>query len=536
MKRLIFVMQTGKSQVEPVYYYNNYINNMKRLVLFCLLVCLWIPAFSPAQSPQKALNTIREKYKEKLDTLADWCASNNLPEQEKITRQWGQSFPKDRVCLYEITTDSTWTLVPSTASANEKKWAADFIKLRIEHGNQLISHARANAVKGRTTFAFDLLMLALRENPQQKQIRKMLGYVEYQKRWATMFDVRLMKSGLVNHEKFGWIPAAYVPRYEKGDRFYNNQWMSAQQESSLRQSSNDPWTIITPHYSIKSYPSLEEGVVLGRKLENLVLIWNQLFLRFFATDKQMHAFFAGQNANFPVIQHKVYFYRSRQQYISEVSRITKSSFAGQTLGVYYSESNTKTGTNGAAFFFAGSDYDERTMLHEATHQLFSESRHISFNPAPNINVPSTGKSANFWVIEGIATFMESLTDKPGRHELGNPSDDRIFAARYRCLKNNFYVPSAVFAKMSREQYQNHPQVGTLYSQAAGLTWFLIFYDEGKYRDCLVTYLSTVYSGMDNPQSLSQITGSSFEKLDKEYIEYLKSTIQPDDQGAHLPNM
>ena len=33
--------------------------------------------------------------------------------------------------------------------------------------------------------------------------------------------------------------------------------------------------------------------------------------------------------------------------------------------------------------------------------------------------------------------------------------------------------------------QNDPRIRTLYSQAAGLTHFLIYYDDGRYRDALV---------------------------------------------------
>lgn len=514
---------------------------MKKLPLILFLTFLSIPLICPAQkiSPQQELTNLRNKYKAELSELADWCAENNLPQQEKITRDWAQDFPQDRVCLYEITTETGWNLVPEEQLNSPEKgallktWLRKFVQLRIRYSGELIALASENSVKGRATFAFEIRMLALRENPQNESIRKTLGYIKYKNRWATLFEINLIKKGMVNHDRFGWIPIAYVAKYEAGERFYNKQWMSSEEEARIRLEKNDPWIITTPYYVIRSYPSLEQGVELSRKLENLALIWNQLFLRFFATEKQIHALFAGRNTNFNTTPHRVYFYRNRQQYISEVTRIMKNSFVTNTLGVYYSESNAKSGTRGAAFFFAGEGYDERTMLHEATHQLFAEARRISFTPGKNINVPSQGKQANFWIVEGIATFMESLTDQPGRHELGSPSDDRLFAARYRALTNHFYVPLASFCKMNREQFQNDPNVPTFYSQAAGLTWFLLFYDDGKYRDCLVDYLSAVYSGTDSAQTLQTITGTPFAELDKEYMEYLNSTVQPSDRGASL---
>ena len=72
-----------------------------------------------------------------------------------------------------------------------------------------------------------------------------------------------------------------------------------------------------------------------------------------------------------------------------------------------------------------------------------------------------------------------------------------------------------------EKLQKDPRIGTLYSQAAGLTHFLIYYDGGRYRDALVSYLSAVYSGRDDHDTLAKLTGTDYGELDKQYREFLE---------------
>ena len=482
------------------------------------------------------LSALQQRYQEKLEKLAQWCDDNELAEQAKYTRAWSKPHPADRICVYQIQEDAFWPELPEDASGEMKQWSQDFIKLRSEQCTALVRQSRKFANAGRATFAFDLIMQALRENPQQKQIRSMLGFVEFQKKWVYGSEYKYLKKGMVNHPKFGWLPAKFAARYDKGQRYYRNRWISKEQESQLREQNNDPWVVESPHYIIRSFPSLEEGVALSRKLETLYLVWRQLFIRFFATEKQMQMFFSGKNANLTSSQYQVVFFQDRNQYNSFMLTKTNNPQVPKTLGMYYSSFNAAKGYEGVAYFFAGPDYDERTMLHEATHQLFAESRPISLQPKRNFNVVQPGLNGNFWVLEGIAMFMESLINENSRHELGDPNDNRLFAARFRRLNDNFYIPLQRFCQMNTQTFQQDPRVATFYSQAAGLTWFLIFHDEGKYRDSLAAYLSAVYSGLDSPDLLGRLIQEDWADLDQEYQKYLKSTIQPRDANLTLEPM
>ena len=135
--------------------------------------------------------------------------------------------------------------------------------------------------------------------------------------------------------------------------------------------------------------------------------------------------------------------------------------------------------------------------------------------------PKAGNKANFWVIEGIAMFMESLHEQDGYFVLGGLEDERVNAARYHLQKNDFYVPFAELVGYGEDRLQRDRKIKSLYSQAAGMANFLIFYEGGRYRDALVAYLSVVYNAQDDRGTLSKLTGSSYTELDKQYRTYMR---------------
>ena len=57
------------------------------------------------------------------------------------------------------------------------------------------------------------------------------------------------------------------------------------------------------------------------------------------------------------------------------------------------------------------------------------------------------QKANYWVIEGVALYMESLRQKDGYFVLGGLDDLRVNAARSHLVQNDFYVPFAAVRRL-----------------------------------------------------------------------------------------
>ena len=79
--------------------------------------------------------------------------------------------------------------------------------------------AKKCSSQGYATYAVELYMLALRENPQNVTIRKIIGNTPFQNRWATRFEIKMIREGKVDHPDFGWIPQKHVAKYERGYRY-----------------------------------------------------------------------------------------------------------------------------------------------------------------------------------------------------------------------------------------------------------------------------------------------------------------------------
>jgi hypothetical protein len=458
-----------------------------------------------AIDPAQAAEELRAKYADDVEKLAKWCEANGMAAEAQKTRRVLSPSDPYKVYVPVLPEQVGPPKLPDDVAAKVIDWNMKLLKLRSEYALTCYEMSRRAIRSGRTGLAVVLVFDAIQANPDYEPARRLLGYQKFRDQWHTPYEVRKLRSGMVWNEKFGWLPKAYERRYEAGERYSDGRWVSAEDDAKRHADIRNGWKIETEHYAIHTNAGVEAGVALGVKLERLYRLWQRIFVRYYASEADVQSLFDGRfkRAMGSPLRHNVIYFRDRDDY----NRALGSVFSNikKTVGVYRDKP-------GCAYFFAGKDSDERTMYHEATHQLFHESRLVS---------PAVGYKSNFWIVEGIAMYMESLQREDGYDVLGGFDDERVYAARYRLLHDKFYVPLGEFVDFGIEKLQRDPRIATLYSQAAGLTHFLIYYDDARYRDALVSYLSIVYSGRDNRDTLSRLTGTSYGELDKQYREFLE---------------
>jgi hypothetical protein len=238
-------------------------------------------------------------------------------------------------------------------------------------------------------------------------------------------------------------------------------------------------------------------------------VWRQLFGGFYLSEREVRDLFAGERPPRKQIRpFRVYYHKDRDQYNGVLRR--RQPRIAETLGIYFD-------TDREAHFFAGSEQNLATLYHEAVHQLFQESK-----PAAK----RIGERANFWIIEGVATYFETLIEHADPaaglyYTIGESTAGRLPAARER-LAGDYYLPLAELTRLGKHDVQRHPEIAKLYSQACGLTAFLMNGHDGRYREGLVRYLEAVYSGRDNERSLADATHASYNDLDAQYRRFMES--------------
>ena len=92
------------------------------------------------------------------------------------------------------------------------------------------------------------------------------------------------------------------------------------------------WAIETEHYTIRTTHSIEAGARLGKKLEELYLVWRQLFIRYYATHEQVVAMFNRRAVRLKLPRHEVAYYRDRQQYTHDLHGMMPG--IDKTVGMY----------------------------------------------------------------------------------------------------------------------------------------------------------------------------------------------------------
>jgi len=471
-----------------------------------LLPARVVVAVSSVEEINQRRQTLGSNYHEKLDELAQWCQQRQLNKQAAMMRHWLPVRQPGKIYLHLPGEGPSPAKVVESDSPDLARWRERFWKLREAQAQALFEIAQIAVESQHPALAMGLVHEAVHEDGDHEDARLLIGYRRYKGGWYTAESARRMRRGQVWHEKYGWLLRQHVQRYEAGQRYRNGRWMSAEDDAEIGRNMRHGWKVSTEHYLIRTNHSLEEGVLLATRLEQLHNLWQQLFLGYMASSQQIAEMFRTHGRlRLQEPQHRVVYFADREQY-NDYLRPAQPKI-DITLGIYFDRERT-------TFFFAGDEQRSGTLYHEATHQLFQESRPVA---------PEVGRQANFWIIEGIACYMESLQPHPGYFTLGGASTGRMPAARQRALEDDFYIPLSELVSYGMRTFQQDPRLPMLYSQSAGLSTFLMHGEQGRYRDAVVDYLRLVYTGKANRASLSTLAGKRYSRLDEEYHDFLKSS-------------
>ncbi len=398
---------------------------------------------------------------------------------------------------------------------NERRWRSQLKRIRTDYAQDLYLLSRRALNEEHVSLAFHLVREVAFHDSDHRLARQLLGYVRYQDRWVTPFEQQMLRRGNVWHPQFGWLPKTHVDRYVQGKRYFRGRWMSTDDEASLRHHFENGWEIESDHFLIKTNQSLERGVELSVALERFHRFFRREFAAVFNSPQQMQQLFdTGVSASKrKTRQHKIHYYQSKEEFRFRLR--SKQEQIDISNGLYLPDDRT------AYFFYDADDLESNmeTLFHEVTHQLLSESQ---------LKIPTVGREANFWLIEGLACYLESFeVDEDGRISVGDPRHVRVVRARQRRIDENVYFPMAQFTKMGMREFQRPKDLETLrryYSQATGLTHFFLECEDGTYRDALIEHLSQIYSPnsrvRSKPQTIAELTGVPFAELDRQYLSYM----------------
>lgn len=201
----------------------------------------------------------------------------------------------------------------------------------------------------------------------------------------------------------------------------------------------------------------------------------------------------------------------------------------------------------AAFLYIEPGKNYATLVHELTHQFFYEvhrEHQVSREHQVHIEQQHSGvqrqsgsysfdtdETAGFWLAEGIALYMESMSFRDlgpvTLLDVGGWDSPRLQASRFRMLYEGIWFPWSEFSRANGVRFRDPRDLGARYSQASGLTHYFL---EGKSANppSLMKQIDALYSG-----GQTQLYERSFsdDQLLEDYIQFAKHPVI--DSGNYL---
>jgi hypothetical protein len=408
----------------------------------------------------------------------------------------------------------------------------DFVAARRNRAAALFASARAGSTGPRAAGVDDLaardscatialLYHVLRDDPDHDAARKAGGWVRRGDLWVSPQAARRIDKGEEYDAAFGWLPRGRLGRYRAGQRHDRGRWMSKEEDAARvlpidrgRRFETDDWEIL-------STAPLEDTAGLAARLEETRQVWQQVFGGFGVDPRELAARIQGRGH---VGLHEPFaavFCRDRAQYVAELLKLEPT--IGRTNGVYWTPTATAWFYNepagaadpGVDATDASGGIEAFTVHHEATHQLFAETR-----PEFRRTGRSAGERCGFWAIEAAACYMETIRPAPWGWTVGGRDAGRVPAARERLVEDGFYVPLAELTAMGRADFQADGRLRGMYSQLGGLADFFMNAGQGRYREAFVEYLGRLYAGSADADTLARLCRRTYAELDDEYRRHL----------------
>lgn len=459
---------------------------------------------------QQQFQKLHADYVVQLNSVRERCVElGQTALAEEIDRL--RELPKPSELRSEELPETAQSNPPEALTGNTRAVWNRLRDLRERHAGDVYLFARRVLKAGFSGYAYNMVREALRHNPDHDRARRVLGFVRHEQRWVSALAADMLRNGSVWDDRFGWVLKSHLPHLEAGEELVDSRWMSAARAAEVRRDFRKAWEVRTDHYKIRTNVSLEKGVELAQALEEYYELFHEVFAGYFSTPDQMRKMFEGASSRSVAPPKLVNYYRTREEYVDRL----KDRFPqiAQTNGMYYTSDRT------VHFFHDEAAENLATLYHESTHQLFYE----AFDHERPI-----AEEAHFWIVEGIACYMESYRRSARGVSIGDPAYIRFENARQTLLVDRYYIPLQELSGMGAKEFQHHPQVGKNYSEASGLAAFFMHYGDGQYRDALVAHLTQLYSGdasiRSRARSLDDLTGVRYEELDRQYAEFLRGFV------------
>ena len=439
-------------------------------------------AFAWQASAPSVGDSLKQRYQKAhealgadLDQLASICLEQNMPKEAATSLGWKIPRDPERQYIFLPATQAETALAPARTDL-QKKFDQRLKSIKQSYAAQLFELAKQAADQEMGTDAYQWLHETLVFDPEHQAARSALGFRK--------------------NPTLGWVRSARPTTARK----------SRTRQKAIGWEKGTYWEINSPHFKIYSAAGEQAGLALAEELEKTYWVWRQIFFDYWSNSRQITRWLEDDAADKSGSrQYQVILFRDKAQYVNDLADVDNIEISSG----YYSEDQR------ASFFYWEDDIPIDTWRHEIVHQLLQE------NAGSNKSVADRGHA---WWVEGIAMYFESMLVMPQCIVLGGFDANRMQYARLRFQREGFFVPMAELDAMSRETLQTHPDIKRLYTQASGVSQFLMTGEAGRYRDSFIQIIKSFYKDRRFKGSMEDSI-LPLDQLDRAYQRFLEINRQ-----------
>ncbi|MEM7230803.1 MAG: hypothetical protein AAF517_01425 [Planctomycetota bacterium] len=498
-----------------------------RALISCLLVAALFATILPAADKKSAARNAAEqaylrkesaklssKHCKNVEKVARWAASKGLRDEAirlyKRVRSLDRSYKGLKDLKKTIQAADRKPGKDADADALMKSLAKKESDADKKHAAQLYDFALKSFKFGLYSRSFDLLHQVLElapdpKNSTQKKAQKILGftYDRKSKEWISTWTKNQRKKYYLTDE--GWVLKKDKKKWDGGQRKIKGKWVSKEREHSIRtRNEYNPYQVETEHFVVKSNLGRKEAWEYALLLEDFNAAFYRFFIGYYDQVEGAKLLFkrgAGK-------KHQVYVFPDRKKYLIHVKE---------------NQGNTKLLLESAGFYSQGDQISRfywsenvsstlDTLYHEVAHQLFAETKPGSRG----------GNAGNNWIVEGIASYVETWENKNGKWYPGRKTDTHHFAQTIRFLKQASPGWLEAFVAKGHEDFHGNER-GLNYSLGCCLCHFFLHYDDEVYKEDFIRLLSGYYAGKLSRTSLTSYLSAApdFATLESQFLKYMK---------------
>ncbi|HVY62288.1 MAG TPA: hypothetical protein VHF22_11580 [Planctomycetota bacterium] len=507
--------------------------------------------FKGEDAVRKSAKKVGERFGDKIGPVIKFACENGLKEEAASTLEILKKAAPDYKKLDELQAKVSECGEPDAAKVEDKRkdFHGRLASVYKQHGEDLNKLALDCAKYGMYAKAFDLIAEVLDFDPDNREARRILGWVpgpDSKHKWITKFEAQIARDGggLIDEEHKSsdkqektahvlfangdgepeaWIPRKDLSQWQKGLRPYGGGWMPEDEEAKKRQTTDHPWICESEHFQVRTQVSRRAAYEFAwERLEDYYRAFLRHYFSFFEPTAGAKLLFDVSEKNRPKRKHVVILFKDRNDYLEHVKQEHMNDELLRRSDGFYSPGGQNCRACSHFFWSGATARTYEVLYHEVAHQLFEETKSWTES--------SGGSEGNNWVPEGTAMYSETWEKVDGKWIPGHKKDtDDMKLVKQLLERDAGSFSLARFIALDHDEFhrdQNQRHLNYAFAQA--LSYFLMEYDDGRYKEDFVAFIAAYYSGKVGPTSLYDFIQVEGEKdpskraavLEKQFKEFM----------------